>query len=146
MGASRGIAARAYQAQADAAVQTDFTVSGDPPRCTGDPEQSMESAKVVLVTNLEASRKGTAGRYESTHLVVPASLRRLGSAPRTCCGWPFADGKVATSFRADLGAGEVCEKCLPGLTRRVAARRVALARSIANHVSDPDAFELNACA
>ena len=136
-------AARAFQAQAGAATQTTFSVSGDPPshpKVESAAEDSQNKERVVLITNLEGSRKGTAGRYESTHLVVPTSLRPPGSSPRTFCGWPFADGRVAVSYRADLGAGEVCEKCLPGLSRRVAARRLALAKSAAGQVIDPDAY------
>ena len=44
---------RAFQARADAAVQT----------------------APVLVTNTAAYRAGTTGRFNVTHLVVPASLR-----------------------------------------------------------------------
>ena len=71
---------------------------------------------------MEASRKGTAGRYDVTHLVVPRSLQRPGDEPRAFCGWPFTLGRTVVAADLEVGAGEVCEKCLPGLARRFARR------------------------
>ena len=112
-------------------MQTTFTVSGDVAE-----NQGHDESGPLLVTNLEAARAGTAGRFHVTHLVVPASLRQSGKPPTSFCGWPFSSGTVSISTRSDLGVGEVCEKCLPGLTLRVAARRRAIARSIARQAPE----------
>ena len=106
-------AARAWQERAGAAVQT--AVLGGPTDAATQTEGRFasgggEEVRPVLVTNMAASRAGTTGRFNVTHLVVPASLRPSGTTPRAFCGISWVGPSSTFSYSADVGAGEVCEK------------------------------------
>ena len=85
----------------------------------------------ALMTNLAASRAGTAGRYQTTHLVVPASLRRSGTEPRAFCGITLFGPWSSFSPTSDVAAGEACDRCLPGLAARIKKRKRQMARAAA---------------
>ena len=143
---------RTWQAQADAAVQANIddpevvleadslpraaaaaSVTSGPPPTSSRFSVATSSASSgpmptsprlpVLVKSKAASRAGTVGRFEVTHLVVPRSLQRVDDVPRAFCGCPFELGASVVSTDLNIGAGEVCETCLPGLARRIATRR-----------------------
>ena len=131
--AAAELSGRAWQAQADAAVQASL----DDPEVVLDTGPSpiaaatslassgpipSSSRSPVLVKSKAATRAGTAWRFEVTHLAVPRSLQRVDDVPRSCCGWPFELGASVVSTDLSIGAGEVCETCFPGLARRIANR------------------------
>ena len=60
------------------------------------------------------------------HLVVPQALQNEGVVPRAFCGWAFSSASAAIATDGNIGAREVCEKCIPRLARRLAARKAAL--------------------
>ena len=92
----------------------------------------------ILVANPSAARVGTAGRYACPHLAVPTGVQPRGAVPKTFCRWSF--GRHAWTAPADIGIGEACEKCLPGLATRISARRAMLATDLVETIDDPHEF------
>ena len=69
-----------------------------------------------------------AGQVEVTHLIVPAPLQAVGAPPRALCGLAYSLAATSISLDGDVGAVNRCDKCLPRLSRKVAARTEALGR------------------
>ena len=125
---------RQYHAMADAAVQTAF---GTEPVVDAEPDVPADIVvPPILVASPSAARVGTAGRYACTHLDVPTRFQTRGAAPKTCWGWPF--GSDTWTSVADIGIGEACEKCLPGLATRIRARCVLLAADVVETIEEPE--------
>jgi len=71
------------------------------------------------------------------HLVVPAGLIPAGAPAKSFCGWPYGAAEDLLVDAVPLVHKQICEKCFPGLRRKVKARLQAMAAVIASDAAPP---------
>jgi len=75
------------------------------------------------------------------HLVVPAGLIPSGAPAKSFCGWPYGTAEDLLVDAVPLVHKQICEKCFPGLRRKVKARLLAMAAEIASVAAPPPDLE-----
>jgi len=73
--------------------------------------------------------------------VVPAGLIPSGAPAKSFCGWPFGAVEDLSVRAIPLVHKQICEKCFPGLRKKVKARLQSMAAVIAGGAAPPPDLE-----